>query len=121
MTGRRLLPVTLTAGGKTRGITAHLQDQAPYRPELTPERLISVLENWVIRGIYTDKEGIQGIAYLGLVEYRGKLRLMQVGVSMDDQRICTAYLHRRALHNLRTGNRSYFERHFGNLETRDEA
>ena len=115
------MPITLTAGGKTRDITAHLQAQALYRPELTPESLVSVLENWVIRGVYTDKEGNQGIAYLGLVEYTGKQRLMQVGVSMDDQRICTAYLHRRALHNLRAGNWSYFESHLGNLETRYET
>ena len=34
--------------------------------------------------------------YLGWVEYNGERRLMRVIVSMDDQRIITAYLDRSA-------------------------
>ncbi len=92
----RGLPPTLTAGGKTRIVTRHLQQQALRRRELTEERIVAVLENWVIRGIGVDSRGRPSMNYLGWVEYNGERRLMRVIVSMDDQRIVTAYLDRPA-------------------------
>ena len=92
----RGLPPTLTAAGRTRSITHHLQQQSLIRRELTEERIITVLENWGIRGIGVDRFGRPGMNYLGWVDYEGEARLMRVVVSMDDRRIVTAYLDRPA-------------------------
>lgn len=86
----------LTANGKTRNVTHHLQQQALVRRELTEERIITVLGNWGIRGVGVDRFGRPGMNYLGWVDYEGETRLMRVVVSMDDQRIVTAYLDRPA-------------------------
>ena len=98
------LPKNLTAGGKTREVTAHLQQRATERPELTEERITAVLENWVIRGVGADRLGRPGMNYLGWVEYEGETRLMRVVVSMDDQRIVTAYLDRSATKRFASGS-----------------
>ena len=92
----RGLPLTLTADGKTRNVTHHLQQQALVRRELTGERIITVLENWGIRGVGVDRFERPGMNYLGWVDYEGEARLMRVVVSMDDRRIVTAYLDRPA-------------------------
>lgn len=92
----RGLPPTLNAGGRTRNATRHLQQQALRRRELTEERIITVLENWGIRGVGADRFGRPGMNYLGWVNYESEARLMRVIVSMDDQRIVTAYLDRPA-------------------------
>lgn len=92
----RGLPPTLTAGGRTRNITRHLQQQALRRRELTEERIITVLENWGIRRVGVDRFGRPGMNYLGWVDYESEVRLMRVVVSMDDRRIVTDYLDRPA-------------------------
>ena len=92
----RGLPLTLTADGKTRNVTHHLQQQALVRRELTGERIITVLGNWGIRGVGVDRFGRPGMNYLGWVDYEGEARLIRVVVSMDDRRIVTSYLDRPA-------------------------
>ncbi len=110
------LPETLTVGGIQREITFHLRQQAVIRREITAERLAHVLDNWVIRGVRYDKDGIPSMAYLGWVEYRGVERLMRVGVSMDDRRIATAFLDSTATDNLNDGDIEYFQQNYERLE-----
>ena len=114
----RRLPEALTVGGRTWQITDHLQDQAVLRGYITPERLAQVLDNWVIRGIRYDKDGRPNMAHLGWVEYRGSERLMRVGVSMDDQRINTAFLDTTATGKLDNGDMEYFRRNYQRPEVR---
>ena len=115
------LPQTLTAGGRTRQVTAHLQQQAAsIHTEITLERLREVLENWVIRGTRYDRHGRQSIAFLGWVEFGGDQRLMRVAVSMDDQRIISAFLDTTAAVKLNSGDMGYFQRNYARLEARDE-
>lgn len=117
----RGLPPTLTAGGRTRSVTWHLQQQAVRRRELTEERIVAVLENWIIQGVRTDIDGRQSIAYLGWVEYEGRNRLMRVAVSMDDQRIITAVLDGTATDKMEKGDWDYFRRHYAELEEGNET
>ncbi len=115
------LPETLTAGGRTRQVTAHLQQQAvSIHDEITLERLASILDNWVVRGIRTDCRGRQSIASLGWVEYGSGRRLMRVAVSIDDQRIISAFLDTTATEKLNSGDIEYFQRNYERLEVRDE-
>ena len=115
------LPKNLTAGGKTREVTAHLQQQARIRRELTEERIVDVLENWIIRGVRTDIDERQSMVYMGWVEYEGKNRLMRVAVSMDDQRIITAVLDGTATDKMEEGDWDYFRRHYAELEEGNET
>ena len=115
------LPDTLNAGGITRLVTAHLQRQAvSIHDEITLERLISVLNNWVVRGIRHDCRGRQSIAFLGWIAYGGGRRLMRVAVSIDDQRIISAFLDTTATEKLNSGDMEYFQRNYEGLEVRDE-
>ena len=115
------LPDTLTAGGVERELTAHLQRQAvSIHNEITLERLTSVLNNWVVRGIRTDCCGRQSIAFLGWIEYSGGRRLMRVAVSIDNQRIISAFLDTTATEKLNSGDMEYFQRNYEGLEVRDE-
>ena len=115
------LPQNLTAGGKTREVTAHLQQRATERPELTAGRITAVLEHWVIRGIKTGKDGERSIAYLGWIEYQGRRRLMRVAVSMDDQRLPTATLDHLATSKYLKGDMDYFNPNYADLESRNET
>jgi len=114
------LPPTLTAGGKTRIVTRHLQQQALRRRELTEERIVDVLENWVIQGVRTDIYKRQSMVYMGWVEYEGKNRLMRVAVSMDDQRIITAVLDGTATDKMEKGDWDYFRRHYAEPDEGNE-
>jgi hypothetical protein len=68
----------------------------------------------------TDWRGRQSIAFLGWIEYRGGRRLMRVAVSIDDQRIISAFLDTNAAEKLNSGDMGYFQRHYEQLEVRDE-
>ena len=114
------LPATLsTADGKRREVTTHLQYQALRRQEITEERIISVLEDWIIRGIKTDANGRQSTAYWGWVLFEGVEWLMRVSVSIDDRRLTTAYLDSRATRKLVTGDMLYFHRNYVGIEVQD--
>ena len=115
------LPETLTAGGITRLVTDHLQRQAvSIHDEITLERLTSVLNDWVVRGIRQDRDGRRSIASLGWIEYEGGRRLMRVAVSIDDRRIISAFLDTTATEKLISGDMEYFQRNYERLEVRDE-
>lgn len=115
------LPDTLTAGGITRIVTAHLQRQAvSIHTEITLERLTNVLNDWVVRGIRRDCRDRQSIAFLGWVEYGGGRRLMRVAVSIDDRRVISAFLDTTATEKLNSGDLRYFRRNYERLEVRDE-
>ena len=116
------LPETLTAGGVTRLVTAHLQRQAvSIHDEITLERLTSVLNDWVVRGIRHDRDGRRSIAFLGWIEHESGRRLMRVAVSIDDRRIISAFLDTPATEKLVSGDMGYFQRNYERLEMRDES
>ena len=115
------LPEALeTADGKRREVTAHLQFQALRRQEITVERIVSVLDNWVIRGIKTDANGRQSTAYWGWVLFEGAERLMLVSVSIDDRRLTTAHLDSRATRKLATGDMQFFQSNYADIEVQYE-
>ena len=114
-------PSTLTVGGIERELTSHLQKQAETaHNEITLERLTVVLNNWVVRGIRQDRDGRRSIASLGWIEHEGVRRLMRVAVSIDDQRIISAFLDKTATEKLNIGDVGYFQRNYERLEMRDE-
>lgn len=115
------MPPTVTVGGSQLEITIHLQQRAATRSEITVQNLVDVLDNWVIRGIRYDEDGIPNMAYLGWVEHRGVERLMRVGVSMDNRRIGTAFLDTKATDKLNSGDMAYFQRNYERPEVRGES
>ena len=114
------LPPTLTTAGIERELTAHLQDQAAIRSEITVQNLSEVLENWVIRCIKYAEPGRPGRVHFGWVEHKGVQRLMRVAVSMDNQRIATAFVDTSASEALHDGDFDYFQRNYEQVEIRDE-
>ena len=110
------LPHEIIAGGRTRRLTEHLQN-AP-RPEITAIRVQYVLDNWLIRGIYTDRKGTRSWGYLAFVP--GFDKMVKVVVSLDDERIVTAFPERTATGHWNKGNLDYFVSRYENLEIRNE-
>ena len=86
------LSASITAGGKTRIVTQYLQDNA--RPGITADRIVRILERWVIRGVRTEEGGRQSMCYMAFVS--GVTEMVRVAVSMDDERIINAFLDRTA-------------------------
>ena len=80
--------------------------------------MADVLNNWVIRGVRYDEDGIPSIDYLGWVEHRGVERLMRVGVSVDGRRIAAAFLDGTATDKLNSGDMAYFRRNYERPEVR---
>ena len=109
------LPQTITAGGKVRAVSQHMQNQ-PH-PGTTAEGVERVLEHWVVRGIRTERDGSQSWCYMAFVP--GMDEMVRVAVSMDDETIITAFRDRTATRHWNKGNRSYFVRNYQNLEERD--
>ena len=75
-----------------------------------------VLDNWVIRGIKTDALGRQSMCHLAFAPQLEKM--VRVAVSMDDNRIITAFPDDAATKHWNEGNLSYFVRHYQDLEER---
>ena len=101
-------------------MTIHLQRQAvTEHNEITLERLTDVLNNWVIRGVRQDPDGRRSIAFLGWIEHSGGKRLMRVAISIDNQRIISAFWDRKATEKLNSGDMEYFQRNYDRLEVRD--
>ena len=114
---RRRLPPTITAGGRTRTLTQHAR-QASHAG-ITAKRIERVLNDWLIRGQCVDSEGSRTITYWGFVP--GLKSMIRVAVSLDDQRIVTAFPDRTAARHWNRGSREYFEGRCNNLEERDEG
>ena len=115
------LPDALTVGGIRREVTFHLRQQAEKRSEITVQNLATVLDNWVVRGVRYDESRRPSVAHFGWVEHEGVQRLMRVAVSMDNQRIATAFVDTSATEALHNGDFDYFQRNYEQVEMRDEA
>ena len=110
-------PDTITTGERTRILSQHLRDET--HRDITPERVGYVLENWVVRGIRTSPDGRSSWIYLAFVYGLG--RMVRVAVSMDDERIVTAFIDGAATKHWSRRNLDYFNTHYRNLEVRDES
>ncbi len=111
------LPQTIIAGGKTRTVSQHIQNE-PH-PGITVERVARVLEHWVVRGIRTERDGSQSRCYLAFVS--GLEELARAVVSMDDEIIITCFRGRTATRHWNKGDRGCFVRNYQNLEERDAS
>ena len=110
-----MLPGSITAGGKARTTTQHLRNSA--RPEVTAPRIERVLDGWIMRGIQ-EIGGRESMNYMAFVP--GIKDLFRVAVSMDDQRIITAFVDRTATRNWNKGNRDYFREKYRQWEEHHE-
>ena len=113
--GSRRLPRTITAGGRTRSVTRHARTET--HPGITAKRIERALEDWVVRGVCKDKDGILALVHWGFVP--GLRRMIKVVVSLDDERIITAYQDRNATNNWKRGDRAYFLERCRSLEERN--
>ncbi len=109
------LPDKITAGGRTRTVTRHMRSE-PNR-SITEERVRRVLEHWSLRAIYTENDGTQSWIYLAFVP--GLSKMLRVAVSIDDERIVTAFQDRTATQHWNKGNLNYFSTRYQNVEVRD--
>ena len=112
-----VLPETITAGGRTRLVTRHLRND-PHE-EIDTKRVEHVLENWLVRGIRREPDGRLSWSYLAFVH--GLEEMVRVVVSMDDERIITAFPDRTATRHWNGGNRDYFARTYLILEERNAS
>ncbi len=108
------LPETITAGGRTRTVSRHLQDET--HSGITAGRIEHVLNNWLLRGVRAEDDGRQSIVYLAFVP--GTDKMVRVAVSMDDRVIVTAFLDSKATLRWNRGNRDYFVQRYRDLEER---
>ena len=89
------------------------------RADITVERVEYVLENWEVRGIHTAIDGTQSWVYFATLSDLG--RMVRVAVSIDDERIATAFPDTQAANHWNRRNISYFHRKYRNVEVRDES
>ena len=86
---------------------------------ITARRVERVLNDWVLRGIRTERDGSQSVAYFGMVP--GVDGMVRVAVSLDDAVIITAFRDRTATRHWNRGNLNYFTLTYTDLEARDEG
>ena len=110
----RRIPPSITVGGKTQTVSLHLQS-APHIG-ITAERVAYALGNWLIRGVRRETDGSESMCYIAAVP--GLNELVRVAVSMDDERIITAFLDRTATRHWNREDKDYFVRVYQNLEER---
>jgi hypothetical protein len=98
------------ANGREWRISEHFRrDRARDRPEVTRDRIIDVLENWVVRCTTMDKDKKEGLSHWGWVEVNNKRKLMQVVTSPSGEgTIESAYLNRKDLREMDRGNIQHF-------------
>ena len=114
--GRRpTLPETITAGGVTRWLTRHSRENP--RPDVTAARIQHALENWVVRGICTNRRGNTTITYWGFVP--GREVMLRVSVSLDDAEIVSAHFDQHATRRIAEAGRPWFQQRCRGLEVRD--
>ena len=109
------LPETITAGGVTRWLTRHLREDP--RPGITATSIQHALENWVVRGICTNRRGAETIIYWGTVP--GRVEMLRIAVSLDDAEIITAHFDEHAAGRIVAEDRPWFQRRCRDLEVRD--
>ena len=115
--GSRRLPRTITSGGRTRELTHHARNEV--HPGVTAKRVERVLENWTIRGICKDSRGRPAVVHWGFVP--GLRQMIRVAISMDDERIITAYQDRNATTSWKNEKRAYFVKRCQSLEERNAS
>ena len=98
-------------------VTRHLQG-GPH-PGVTAKGIERVLDNWLIRGDCIDSRGSRTMTHWGVPP--GSKTLLRVAVSLDDERIVTAYPDRAATITWRSGNIGWFTERCKDLEVRDES
>ena len=114
--GSSRLPATITANGRTRLVSHHMRNK-PH-PRITAERVAHALENWTLRGVRIDSYGEESMCYIGPAP--GIQIMIRVAISMDDEKIITAFTDDRATRALRRGDDSYFDMDYEYWERRDE-
>lgn len=84
---------------------------------MSKDRLIEVLDNWVMRCTTADRHNQEGLSYWGWIVVNGNRRLMQVITSPSGEGyIESAYLNRKDRRELERGNLQ----HFRSLCVRDD-
>lgn len=108
---------TVVGGGKVRRISQHMLGdlQNNRHSEITRERVAYVLDNWVVRGVYTNPQGDSRVHY-AFVPDLGKV--VRVAVSMDDKEIITAFPDTRATKKWQKGELTFFANKLAKLEVR---
>ena len=110
------LPNTITAGGRSRVVSRHLRGRPHAR--ITANGVAHALENWILRGVRIDEHGEESMCYIGPAPgIRGMIR---VAISMDDEKIITAFADQRATRALKRGDDDYFDMVYGDWEKRNE-
>ena len=110
------MPATIIAGGKVWRVSLYLREGA--RPEATVENIRHILENWIMRGVHTGKDGMESLCYFGFTP--SESRMLRVPTSMDGMTIVNTFKDSRATELWNTANWDYFTRNYANWERRDE-
>ena len=105
---------TITAGGRTRVLVGHALEG---KHGIMDWQIAYVLENWALRGIHTASDGTQSWNYMAYVAQIGKIVI--VAVSMDDDKIVTAFASTKMTRRWMRGDRNYFVRYYQRFEERD--
>ena len=87
-------------------------------PGITTERVAYALEYWILRGVRIDEHDEESICYIGPAP--GLRGMIRVAVSMDDERIITAFADQSATRALRRGDDDYFDMEYEDWEKRVE-
>ena len=101
---RNRLTHAIRAGGKIRRVSAHMLNNA--HPEIRRQHVTHALENWIIRGVRTDRNGRESRVYLGFVP--GMKHMLRVAVSMDDKSVVSAFPRRNSNPELAKGQPGVF-------------
>ena len=111
----RRWPDTITAGGRTREVSLHLK--VTNRTAVTPSRVVYALENWVIRATHLDPvTRLESVLHFAPVPpLRGILR---IAVSIDDEKIVTAFIDQEATIRWKRGDLDYFYDIYYDVEVR---
>ena len=76
-----------------------------------------VLDNWVVRGIRTAPDGEQSWNYYAFVP--GRNSMLRMAVSLDDERIVSAFPDEGTTKAWHRGDLGYFRRHLAAVEERN--
>jgi hypothetical protein len=106
-----------TSDGKPRIVSLHLRDSE--REEVTYQRLVYVLDNWVVRGVFTDRDGEQSMCYYAFVPDLN--HTLRVSVSLDDTKIVNGFVDGQATRKFAEGDWSYFELRLERMEVNAPA
>lgn len=104
----------ITVRGRTRILVGH---DLEGKHGITDRQIAYVLENWALRGIHTTSDDTQSWNYMAYVAQIGKIVI--VAVSVDGDKIVTAFASAKMTRKWRQGDRNYFTRYYQRFEERD--